>query len=265
MKTFKRILVGNWFMERFLDLQIIQVSTQLEILFWSTTPTPPRDVTEDPKSPLRIDKSVSFPHYLSLPVLLSIMVGTGSQLTAMSLVTLFFALLGFLSPSNRGSLATVMIVAWTLFGALAGYMSARAYASLNGDMWKRNVFGTAVLFPTVIFASVKWVITSDSFRVWPNPVRKLDLNFSYLCSLSFILHSKTTKSSQLLFTSLRILRSSSIRILIGFSSSMVLDQCSFDTLGLIHWNQTWWLEKSSFSLSNSKTNPTKDLVFKNGS
>ena len=31
-------------------------------------------------------------------------------------VTLVFALLGFLSPSNRGSLATVMIVCWTLFG-----------------------------------------------------------------------------------------------------------------------------------------------------
>lgn len=27
-----------------------------------------------------------------------------------------FALLGFLSPSNRGSLATVMIVCWTFFG-----------------------------------------------------------------------------------------------------------------------------------------------------
>lgn len=29
---------------------------------------------------------------------------------------LVFALLGFLSPSNRGSLATVMMICWTFFG-----------------------------------------------------------------------------------------------------------------------------------------------------
>lgn len=32
------------------------------------------------------------------------------------LLSLVFALLGFLSPSNRGSLATVMMVCWTIFG-----------------------------------------------------------------------------------------------------------------------------------------------------
>jgi len=33
-----------------------------------------------------------------------------------------FALLGFLSPSNRGSLATVMIVCWSFFGWLVTYI-----------------------------------------------------------------------------------------------------------------------------------------------
>ena len=33
-----------------------------------------------------------------------------------NLLSLVFALLGFLSPSNRGSLATVMMVCWTIFG-----------------------------------------------------------------------------------------------------------------------------------------------------
>ena len=50
------------------------------------------------------------------PMILSILVGNGAQLCAMVAVTLVFALLGFLSPSNRGSLATVMMVCWTLFG-----------------------------------------------------------------------------------------------------------------------------------------------------
>lgn len=85
-------------------------------------------------------------------MLLSIMVGSGAQLAAMASVTLVFALLGFLSPSNRGSLATVMIVCWTFFGSIAGYFSSRVYASLDGEQWRRNIFLTATLFPTVIFA-----------------------------------------------------------------------------------------------------------------
>lgn len=49
-------------------------------------------------------------------VLLSTLVGNGAQLCAMIGVTLVFALFGFLSPSNRGALATVMLVCWTFFG-----------------------------------------------------------------------------------------------------------------------------------------------------
>lgn len=68
---------------------------------------------------------------------LSVLVGNGSQLIAMLGATLgisismqyvskdhylsgnssVFALMGFLSPSNRGALATVMIICWTLFGS----------------------------------------------------------------------------------------------------------------------------------------------------
>lgn len=103
-------------------------------------------------------------------MLLSIAIGSGAQLNAMIGVSLFFALLGFLSPSNRGSLSTVMIVCWTLFGGecrsfplqtgpdanpvVAGYVSTRLYASLGGQSWKKNMFGTAVLFPTILFATL---------------------------------------------------------------------------------------------------------------
>lgn len=85
------------------------------------------------------------------PLLLSILIGTGAQLAAMAVVTLTFALLGFLSPSNRGSLATVMLVGWCLFGSVAGYVSSRAYATYDGEHWQRQVFGTATLFPTTIY------------------------------------------------------------------------------------------------------------------
>lgn len=88
------------------------------------------------------------------PMLLATMVGTGAQLVAMSLVTLLFALLGFLSPSNRGSLGTVMVVTWCLFGSIAGYISSRIYISLGGENWQRTTAMTAMLFPMIIFANI---------------------------------------------------------------------------------------------------------------
>lgn len=82
------------------------------------------------------------------PMLLSIVVGNGAQLFLMAGVTILFAALGFLSPSNRGSLATVMIVFYMFFGIVAGFVSARLYKMFGGEAWKRNVVGTAFLFPS---------------------------------------------------------------------------------------------------------------------
>ncbi|OJA11697.1 hypothetical protein AZE42_02099 [Rhizopogon vesiculosus] len=87
----------------------------------------------------------------SYPMVLSIMAGNGAQLCAMCGVTLVFALLGFLSPSNRGSLATVMMVCWTLFGGIGGYYSSRIYASLGGVDRRKNAFLTASILPTLVF------------------------------------------------------------------------------------------------------------------
>ncbi|WRT69412.1 uncharacterized protein IL334_006398 [Kwoniella shivajii] len=90
----------------------------------------------------------------SRPMLLSVMVGNGSHLVMMCIVTLVFALFGFLSPSNRGSLATVLLICWTLFGCVSGYASSRTYATLGGDLWKQNLVLTTILFPTVIFSII---------------------------------------------------------------------------------------------------------------
>jgi len=62
--------------------------------------------------------------------------------------------LGFLSPSNRGSLATVMMVCWTLFGGISGYVSSRVYSSLGGTNKRKNSFLTATVLPTLVFAIV---------------------------------------------------------------------------------------------------------------
>ncbi|KAI7061307.1 endosomal P24A protein-like protein, partial [Hortaea werneckii] len=62
---------------------------------------------------------------------LSVLVGNGAQLFMMTGFTIAFAVVGFLSPSNRGSLATVMILLYTFFGFIGGYVSSRVYKSFN--------------------------------------------------------------------------------------------------------------------------------------
>ncbi|KZF25183.1 hypothetical protein L228DRAFT_243977 [Xylona heveae TC161] len=84
-------------------------------------------------------------------LLLSVFLGNGAQLLAMTGITIAFALLGFLSPSNRGSLGTVMILLYTLFGFIGGYVSARTYKSFGGESWKKNIALTPFLIPFVVF------------------------------------------------------------------------------------------------------------------
>ncbi|OMO70796.1 hypothetical protein CCACVL1_18656 [Corchorus capsularis] len=84
--------------------------------------------------------------------LLCVYVGTGVQIFAMTLVTMIFAMLGFLSPSNRGGLMTAMVLLWVFMGLFAGYSSARLYKMFKGTEWKRNTLKTAFMFPGILFA-----------------------------------------------------------------------------------------------------------------
>lgn len=87
------------------------------------------------------------------PLLLSVFLGNGSQLFVMTGTTLAFALLGFLSPSNRGSLGGAMILLYTIFGFIGGYVSARVYKTFGGESWKSNIVLTPVLIPGIAFAT----------------------------------------------------------------------------------------------------------------
>jgi transmembrane 9 superfamily member 2/4 len=80
-------------------------------------------------------------------MLLSVLLGSGVQVLCMSLVTLAFACLGFLSPANRGALMTCSMVLYACLGTPAGYVSARIYKSFGGEKWKLNVLLTSMLSP----------------------------------------------------------------------------------------------------------------------
>ncbi|KAK4747074.1 hypothetical protein SAY87_026111 [Trapa incisa] len=84
--------------------------------------------------------------------LLCISVGTGVQFFGMILVTMIFAILGFLSPSNRGGLMTAMLLLWVFMGLFGGYASARLYKMFKGTEWKRIALRTALVFPAIAFA-----------------------------------------------------------------------------------------------------------------
>ncbi|KAJ8971831.1 hypothetical protein NQ317_011767 [Molorchus minor] len=80
-------------------------------------------------------------------MLLSVLLGSGVQVFCMTLVTLAFACLGFLSPANRGALMTCAMVLYVLLGSPAGCVSARIYKSFGGEKWKSNVLLTSLLAP----------------------------------------------------------------------------------------------------------------------
>ncbi|KAJ0090779.1 hypothetical protein Patl1_12590 [Pistacia atlantica] len=84
--------------------------------------------------------------------LLCVYVGTGVQFFGMLLVTMIFAILGFLSPSNRGGLMTAMLLLWVFMGLFAGYASARLYKMFKGSDWKKTAFRTAIMFPGIVSA-----------------------------------------------------------------------------------------------------------------
>ncbi|EMR09377.1 hypothetical protein PNEG_02325 [Pneumocystis murina B123] len=84
-------------------------------------------------------------------MLLSIILGNGVQLFLMTIVTIFFAMFGFLSPSNRGSLGTFMIVLYFFFAFFSGYVSSRMYKSLGGEFWLKNAIFAPIFIPGIVF------------------------------------------------------------------------------------------------------------------
>merc|ERR1719311_1215691 len=83
--------------------------------------------------------------------LLVVTIGSGVQILGMAIVTLIFAVLGFLSPAHRGGLLQSMMFLFTFMGIFAGYCSSRLYKTLGGEDWKVTTALAAVLYPGTCF------------------------------------------------------------------------------------------------------------------
>ena len=93
---------------------------------------------------------------------LAVAVGTGVQLFCMTLVVMSFAVLGFLSPANRGGLMTAILLLFVFSGSFAGYASARLYKSFRGEAWKSTTVRTALTYPGIISC----IFLTLNFMVW---------------------------------------------------------------------------------------------------
>mmetsp|Transcript_21160 Transcript_21160/g.49622 ORF Transcript_21160/g.49622 Transcript_21160/m.49622 type:complete len:667 (-) Transcript_21160:66-2066(-) len=89
------------------------------------------------------------PRYTAL---LSVYVGTGVQVSLMACVVMAFALLGFLSPANRGSLMSTALFLFVFMGIFGGYHASRMYKMFRGTSWKKMTLITALMFPGTVFA-----------------------------------------------------------------------------------------------------------------
>ena len=58
------------------------------------------------------------------------------QLLGMAIISIVCAMLGFLSPANRGGLLTATLLLFTLMGVPAGYFGSITYKSLRGAQWR---------------------------------------------------------------------------------------------------------------------------------
>jgi len=82
--------------------------------------------------------------------LFTAIVGSGTQILLMVVLTLFLALFGMLSPASRGSLVTAGIFLYVLMALVAGYLSGRLYRTLRGQQWQSAALWTAALLPGYI-------------------------------------------------------------------------------------------------------------------
>lgn len=84
--------------------------------------------------------------------LLAICVGSGAQVLVMAFCTQILALLGFLSPANRGGLLSALISLFVMASTVAGFVTSRVYMFMETSTPRRAVTGgAAVLFPGLSF------------------------------------------------------------------------------------------------------------------
>jgi len=83
-------------------------------------------------------------------VLLSSMLGTGTQLFLTILATLFFGIFGFMNPEHRANILNIGILFFCFMGLPGGYIASLFYRFWGGNNWIEVSLLTSFLFPGAI-------------------------------------------------------------------------------------------------------------------
>jgi len=83
------------------------------------------------------------------PMLFSALVGTGSQLAVVVLLTVLSAILGELY-TERGSMLSTAIFVYAATGPVNGYFGGSLYARMGGKVWIRQMLLSAFLMPVLV-------------------------------------------------------------------------------------------------------------------
>jgi len=108
--------------------------------------------------------------------LLGAIVATGSQLIGMLVVVLVFAMLGYLSPANRGGLITAGVLLFVMMAAVNGFVMGGLLKMFELRQWK-YVFLSALLYPGMCFTI--W-ITRELVILAANPLANTASFFTIL-------------------------------------------------------------------------------------
>jgi transmembrane 9 superfamily protein 2/4 len=114
-------------------------------------------------------------------LLLSSILGTGTQLLAMFSITLLLGVLGFMNPEKRSNILNIGILFYCFSGLFAGYVAANFYRFWKGESWIKVAVFTSLLFPgTLVFgySIVNIVLTIEKSNA--------AVNFSDIASLFFL-------------------------------------------------------------------------------
>eukprot|EP00897_Mesotaenium_endlicherianum_P003069 jgi/Mesen1/2790/ME000170S01892 len=98
------------------------------------------------------------------PHLLSILVGTGTQLAAIAMAILLLAAFGtgYFSPADRGHLMSTAFVIFAFLGIAAGYGAAKVFSICQGKEAVTVVVGTALFLPGIFFS----LFLLLNFAIW---------------------------------------------------------------------------------------------------
>lgn len=83
----------------------------------------------------------------TMPMALSVLVGTGAQIGVAFGLAMLCSVLKLLNPLQKGQTLTALIILYVLSGSVAGYVSARIYKYTDQKQWKLNVILTATALP----------------------------------------------------------------------------------------------------------------------